>query len=526
MGKRKKYMKKEHMGKRRNNIEADETMNPVMIIPNEITQQIPENNIPRKHILFLGLSVVQNNEIPETDLFYGDKSIGKYHYQLEPVILYLKEQKITVDTVFMLSTPETKESKALKVGDKTYDQSVEAYFSSFIKSELGDNTKIEIIDTFPNNDVNTVIAVISQIRQYIKNNSEFDVKLSIDIHGGKREMQMLIQSIITLLEREKIIPDKVYTVEYNKSKGTLKEVNDAYDINRFVIGMSEFLTYGRYRSLEAYYKNNNSNDDFIKIIKEISDSIQLCQMTRFDEAIREMKKYIDNYKNTGDYNDLFIESIKASFGELMDKKGRNKVINKVKWCIDNDFIQQALTIIESEIPDELINRRHILKYSTDDDGNVSLFFVRDDRLFGTGEKEPLTEVLEKVLKDKQRRWEKIENYAFNTWSSDVFESTKISGLETQRYLNLGADIANLERESILRNVAEKGLCAKLGFKVKKELSVDQKKALIRFVRLHLALKRERNETNHAAHRIEKKATTDEIKVAIQAYIELMGKVLA
>ncbi len=375
-------------------------------------KRIENETLKKKHILFLALSTLriskESRNIEKSTLECAGESIGEYHYQLEPVVLYLKNKNIRVDYVVMLTTSDTGIKQEFIIDGVQRNESAESYFTDFIKRQFGDNTSILPIPE-TGSDIETVKTVINQLREI--RNTEEEISLSIDIHGGFRNTQMLIQSIITLLQYENIIPSEIYSVNYNESTlmGSIVFAKNTYDINNYVAGMSEFLSYGRSRSLEFYYRDRDR--EFIDLIKEISDSIQLCHILKFDRAIKKMSEYVDNYEDKGDYNDLFISSIKAAYGELMDQRGRNKVVNKVKWCVDNDFVQQSLTIIESQMPGEFL-QRNVISYKTDNDSRVRLY--QENRL---GE---LIEIhgginFKEAIEYKKPEWETIINYSIIPW---------------------------------------------------------------------------------------------------------------
>ena len=352
---------------------------------------------------------------------------------MEPIILYLKSQNIKVDYVVMLGTKKTGDKYSFTIDNELKHESAESYFNKYILSKLGDDTQVLLIKE-KESDVETVKAVINEFRQIKK--KEKDIKLSIDMHGGLRNTQMLIQNIITLLQYESILPDEIYSVSYdnNLRVGNMTFVKDTYDINYYVAGMSEFMSFGRSRTLESYYKDKDQ--DFIELIKEISDSIQLCQIERFDTAIDRMRNYVNKYQEKGVYNDLFISAIRSSYGELMFKKGKKRVINKIKWCVRNDFLQQALTIIESQMPKEFIEQ-NIIDFKTEDGSRVKLYQKTKD-----GELREIVGgiVLKDAINHKKQNWEKLENYALILWIKENCcdkKFTKENGKKKQKpdYIN-------------------------------------------------------------------------------------------
>ena len=483
------------------------------------------------NVVFLALSTFSadkdTGELPVSELYYGNELIGRYHYQLEPVIMLLKHQGVDVDKVFMVCTKKTKSEKEFSLDGVTKTCSEEQFFRNYIKEQLGDNVDVISFDV-GEDEVEMVKSLIKNMREC---NRDGNIRLTIDIHGGLRDTQMLIQSIITLLKYENIVPDDIYTVSYDQRsrQGVIDLADKTYDINQYVVGMSEFLSYGRTKTLEAYYKDQDS--EFIDIIKDISDSIQLCHIRKFDNAIKKINEYVDGYVDKGNYDDIFMETIKSSFGLLMNKKGRNKVVNKVRWCVDNDFVQQALTIIESQMPTELLQRK-VIVYETDENKCVPLYIREDDdNLTMTDKRVPLKE----ALKFKKPSWESEINFTLINWARENC-CKKVSGKNNTRYIELmeikGDSVDHylyfkvpkgcLKQKCVI-NTDPREKAIKLRFVINEKLGVEGKRSLARLLMLHLALKGERNGSNHASN--EDRATVDEVKTAINAYIELTDLVL-
>ena len=324
-------------------------------------------------ILLLALSTLRidknSHEVAQSTLIYEGKKIGVYHYQLEPILHLYKSRNEKPETIIYLYTDKTDKEMKFVIDEKSYSCSARKYFEQkvhemFVDVEVG-VLPIKMIPIKVTDDVSTIKDVINALREKYSGNPE-DMQLTMDIHGAFRDTQMILQNIITLLRFEDIIPKDIYTVKYTDSTGTIEKVDEINDVNEFVSAMNEFLTYGRSKTLESYVNKTNQNTDLAALIKDISDSIQLCNVRLFDESIKSMAEFVKNYpeKGMGNYNDIFIDSIKASYGELMDEKKRSMVANKVKWCVDHDFIQQALTLIESDALEDLYNR-NIIKFHYD-----------------------------------------------------------------------------------------------------------------------------------------------------------------
>ncbi len=507
-----------------------------MEIPAEIVKKISNYEEKKKRVvLFMLLSTFPNeNILTPCELEYKGEIIGTYYYQLEPVFLLLHYLEIVPSEVVFLCTKDTLSEKEFVCEGKKIINSEKGYIESWIKERWPDTKCHEIVDE--GKEVDTINKVLTELRNI---NNVSDMNLIMDIHGGRRNLQMMTQGIITLLRYEKIIPWEVYTVLFDKTKarGEIMPANSTYDVNQYVAGMNEFLSYGRSNTLEEYYKDKDS--ELVKIIREISDSIQLCHILKFDEAIKRMGDYINDRRNNkdkkkDDYSDLFINTIEKAYGELIDSKGRNKVINKVKWCVDNDFIQQALTIIESRMPNELL-QRNIIAYDYDyyDEKKVKLFYE--------GKNGKLNEIpggvdLMSAIEYGKPEWESTinnllipwmrKNCCIEVWNEkrhriDYIGRLVIEGTEIDKYVNYNVDGLDLSKK-YKKIVDQNKNVIEIGFKINGMLDDEGVRNLIRFFMLHLELKDQRNVSNHANSK--QRAGVDEVKTAIYAYIILMKKI--
>lgn len=480
-----------------------------------------------KNILLLALSTfrINGDEINESELKYKEKSIGKYHYQLEPILHLYKYRKDEPDIIIYLYTEKTDEKFEFKIDSNKYNLSAREYFEKKA-CELFPNVKFIPIEV--TSDVVTIKKVIKELRdQYSEKPNE--TQLTMDIHGAFRDTQMMLQSIITLLRFEDIIPKEIYTVQYSDSIGIIEKVDEINDVNEYVSAMNEFLTFGRSKTLESYIKKTNQGNELSELIKAISDSIQLCNVNLFDDAIKRMSNYINNYPDNGvgNYNDIFIESIKASYGELMDEEKRSLVAIKVKWCLEHDFIQQALTLIESEMLQDLCNR-NVIKYHYDHPEKKEMnLYDKDNHSY---KRILLSDALDK----SKQHWESKINYSLIRWIREIFCNKSvnnenyytISGGDKNKYIDwdIGQkQIAFSTKTKIFVKGENYGDYISLSFDVNEKLTLNGKKNLARLLMLHLALKECRNESNHASSK--KRASVDEVKQAICAYVELANMVI-
>ncbi len=492
-----------------------------------------------KDILLLALSTLRidknSREVAQSNLIYEGKKIGVYHYQLEPILHLYKSRNEEPETIIYLYTDKTDEKMEFVIDEVSYSCSARDYFEQKVCEMFGD---VEVLPIKVTDDVSTIKDVIKTLRKKYRGNPK-DMQLTMDIHGAFRNTQMILQSIITLLRFEDIIPKDIYTVQYTDSIGTIEKVDEINDVNEFVSAMNEFLTYGRSKTLESYVNKyvdkTKQNTDLAELIKDISDSIQLCNVGLFDDSIKRMAEYVENYpkEGMGNYNDIFIDSIKASYGELMDEKKRSMVANKVKWCVDHDFIQQALTLIESVALEDL-HKKHVITYRYDvsADKKMNLYEERTRHQAGTI-------LLSEALDLSKKSWESPINYSIVLWirknllewdenKNRYINSMTIDETDKNRYINWDINstqstFSEPKRIKFYSKNSRQWLYIDLNFDINRRLSVEGRYNLARLLMLHMALKECRNESNHASS--EERATLEEVKQAIYAYVELTKKVI-
>ncbi len=450
--------------------------------------------------------------------FYLDEEI-EYYYQLEPVPRFLEKKGHHIDRVVYFATKKTdKDSnpETFFINGKEITANTETFFKDRIEEIFENVNYIPVYDK--GSDVSNIKYMMKKIRE-LHDESQDDFHLWIDIHGGLRPTQMLIQSVVTLLKYEGITPEDVYSIEYDEAnkRSYLVKASNTHDIHGFVAGMNEFITYGKSKLLEEFAEKfpDQVNKELVKHIKSISDAIQLCDIQRFDEAIVEMDDFInsDDYNDIENttYSDIFVDTIISVYEKILpkDTDAETDVIDKVEWCLEHDFIQQALTVIESQMPEEFF-KKGLIKWPNQAD-------------------QP-DQQLESALNDSKESWEKKENYAFFNW---IKFNVKINADENWVNPLLIREITDYDQ---FQKIDMDEVAFDNSFRVRPRNSNsinmtltfpdvltegDGKKKLTKLFRLHLALKDQRNQSNHASTEGgNERATVDQVKIAIQEYIKL------
>lgn len=192
--------------------------------------------------------------------------------------------------------------------------------------------------------------------------SKKDVKINLymDMQGGIRSVITQMNAIVALLSERNVEICGRYAIDYNRDNNinTIMEVSREFDTYNLVTAMEVFRQYGRGDELLKYFEDADQNSfekKLAKAIKMASDAIQLCNVDGFDEAIKAIAALEKEYQNPArekSQMDIVYEDIREDYGSLMTDHMR--YVQQIRWCLKKNFLQQALTILESKMPYEYV----------------------------------------------------------------------------------------------------------------------------------------------------------------------------
>ena len=477
------------------------------------------------------------------------------YYQLEPIpkLLYhnLKKTGQKLDMIVTLNTDATAEKKNFTLDDKQKYENISA--EEFFIERLKKGDMFIPAEHFP--DIKSVkqeqlyMSIAEMVQCVREKKSEYeDVRLWVDQHGGFRENMLVLEGVIHLLAHEKIRPVAIYTVEHNPSKekgkpSVIKVVSDHANVFEFVSGMNEFAHYGRSSALESLLKKEDSSDGTTRkelgsLMNKISDALQICDMGAFEDSLKDMGEYLEQYDRRHEsLLDIFIDNIRREYGSLLNPRERT-VVEEIEWCLKKDYLQQALTLIESRMPEELVDR-----------GVMDPHYDREMRSYsyssGLSDRIIFRDAIAKAKEYAKKAWESDINYIFIRWANNNstkgrFDPDKRPELikldrERQEYrtFSVGLDEDADRRRKLKGEVAAKikykhedNCIYSVSYKIalhRKICSSETNQLLFnRFLQLHRALKDQRNNANHASS--SERYSAQNIRDAIGGYIDLAKEI--
>ncbi len=207
--------------------------------------------------------------------------------------------------------------------------------------------------------------------------------LWVDIHGGFRDMAMVLSSLLSLLRLDDIEAERVFGVQFQPGKQLHKivEQKQVMEINRFVAGMEEFAAYGSTDILTEYYEQVYGKKveeetwrvgKWLNAMETVADGSRFSDPTLYEEGIRNLKRVIDSYdeekkalEQEDPYFSIFVSYIKKEYASLLKGK-QPSTVEIIRRCCEKKLYQQALTFLEARMPQYLVknenNKKNIVAF--------------------------------------------------------------------------------------------------------------------------------------------------------------------
>lgn len=237
-----------------------------------------------------------------------------------------------------------------------------------------------------------VVNAVDEVNQKLIDESREcrNLNVYIESNGGVRYVIVMLLSVMNILEKvyANIKLQGVYSMIYNKKtedkKIPILDTSMTYASIELFSAMNEFIYYGRAKALEDYFekrftKRKESDEKYdqdifqdikkcINKLQKIADDMQLCRTEQIiddfyeSESIRDvLNNFKLKYEKEKDPDSKIflsvIENILSEYTDIYANLNPNKFLNLpkiIKWCIDKDYIQQALTLCSEKLPQYFI----------------------------------------------------------------------------------------------------------------------------------------------------------------------------
>lgn len=248
-------------------------------------------------------------------------------------------------------------------------------------------TKIDYDEDLPaKKSMQSVVDMAGQIQQDMKSLWKGKkIVLHADCTGGLRHANMMMLSVLRLMQYSGIEIGKILYANFNSKPKRVEEANLIYDTFGLVAGAEEFSNYGSVQAIKKFYNNEALESPELKTLiqamEQFDDAIKLCHYGYFKKAIQQLQTAIKNYpalqvmgKEMPDettqsvyYNTslaaTLLPRIKKDYSDLLNSEELDD-LTLIDWCLNHGYLQQALTLYTERIPEVLLDsKRHLLRFN-------------------------------------------------------------------------------------------------------------------------------------------------------------------
>ena len=302
-----------------------------------------------------------------------------YFHTGEPIPKINKKGTLSVPTHYDFITSRFQAIYEVATGKKE-----ELYFDEVIISDQDANAAKSI---------DSVLKMVNMIESYIQGFPEDSFTIHVDMSGGFRHIPLILMMVLNILQRTN---HKIGDIFYTMLLGTavkVERINDIFDMQRFTNGIHEFTEFGSGEELDEFYKSNkakteleDSNQEyshrinaFIHAVNSFSEAITLSDRNEFRRAVKgiesawrslksdfsESDSHQDEEKSqsktpTAIENNLgllktFLPRVEKEYKQLWET---DDDLDYILWCLQHNFIQQALTLYSEIFPEVVLSGLH------------------------------------------------------------------------------------------------------------------------------------------------------------------------
>lgn len=301
---------------------------------------------------------------------------------------------VSFDKIFLLCTDDVLKAKET-TGISSYDiflkQMVEVYYNK----GKNINTFINSIEQIPCGDnlddldrVKTSIIDVSRRILAFKDSvmgDQNEVRLYMDTTGGPRNAAMILLVISRIMAYHGITVRGVYYSSLKRIDNVPKEITvhrilDVYNLFDMIAGFEEFKLFGSAKKLNEYFDDedaspskdeaiDSSTHQLLAAMDGFSEAINISSRGAFEKSIASLDESLalvkasardDSRSKSFDQElvELLQQPIEESYAELLEHhhNDTSDELAYIDWCLDHDYLQQALTLFCEYVPEYVVDK--------------------------------------------------------------------------------------------------------------------------------------------------------------------------
>ena len=316
-----------------------------------------------KNILLLFLSNVKTDGNKISTARYENVEGESTQTTSESAFRYLL-QKFPLDKIFIFASKRVRGEIVDADGKpQTHLEFTRARFKKFLPNADCYSEFEYDEDGSDDDNLKSIAQMAKLIQEYVAGVEGHKVTLHVDLTGGMRHVNMMMLELTRLLQYSGLTVGKVLYSNYKgpETPGTVEEIQNVYDLFQLIAGVEEFVNFGSVKALNSYYAERKLSEPLQKLCKSMdnfADAIKLCHYGQFREAIQNLHDAVHDFDKHEPQNveDILmarlIGRIRENYRDLIAVRDKDD-LRIIRWCLQNDYLQQALTLYTERIPEYL-----------------------------------------------------------------------------------------------------------------------------------------------------------------------------
>ena len=187
----------------------------------------------------------------------------------------------------------------------------------------------------------------------------------IDTTGSFRSASYILLAVVRILEYSGIHCIKAVYSNYHTDPRRIEDVTNSYRLFDLINAANSFAAFGNSAELERFFweKNNPRIQRVVAAMREFSEAVAMCRTVGLDHILAEMNECLSSMDAMEPHteDEVLFSSIS---GLIRQKFGITSPGSKIeypeiiRWCLNNQMIQQAVTIYIEKIPAFLLEKQY------------------------------------------------------------------------------------------------------------------------------------------------------------------------
>ncbi len=233
-----------------------------------------------------------------------------------------------------------------------------------------ENVQVRFIPTNLMDDGKLPIDNILQLVSAITDNRTEPINLYVALNSDDMTDNFVLMSVLDIIHT---MPDNnvnicnVFTTSgtHDMLAGEIRDDTEGYGITNLNAAFRAFLKYGKADMIIDYWEHcgekNEKIDLMIYAMQHIDAGVSLCDVKEIEQGVTQLRKVFENGIDfeADSYNSrlftVLAQGIRRDYGSLL-KGEETDPFELARWAYEKGFYQQALTLIESRIPETFVER--------------------------------------------------------------------------------------------------------------------------------------------------------------------------